>query len=362
MEVVERIVEHNPSSKGKVPVTIEWKGERMIRGHSVLSSVKQIVRMVQSVDVVKVLINGDMGLGKTTFARFLSCAIHTLSEKEYKVPFAVRELSKVELLDFENTIKNLEPVNSVLIFDDVSYISNNKNKAQIETVKQKMTEIRHLEDKNGNEMDVKIIIIMITHYTLALQKYLRQNNFCYFVNVGSSEMDNMLKIVGNHYQKLLHKFQKIVASATTKGKFSFSLGKKSKFFTYTYREPYIPLLFFDNDKLRVVVSPTRQWYNKFCATCNKSKGVTPLKDNQSIMEFTEDIEHKFGKQIARNSIRLLLHQNGLNVYPKSIKYCLSYINKHVTDKIPNLQALAEHYNFSTDKTRLDSKYTRDLKK
>ena len=80
------------------------------------------------------------------------------------------------------------------------------------------------------------------------------------------------------------------------------------------------------------------------------------------MEFTEDIEHKFGKQIARNSIRLLLHQNGLNVYPKSIKYCLSYINKHVTDKIPNLQALAEHYNFSTDKTRLDSKYTRDLKK
>ena len=190
MQIEERVIEYDSSTKGKIPVTIEWKGERMIRGHSVQSSARQIVRMVQSVDVVKINIIGDMGLGKSTFALSLSHMIHHFSEKDYKVPFAVREFTKKELLDFEHTILSLEPVNTILIFDDVSFISNSRNKSQIEEIKQRMTEIRHLQ-----EADVKIIIIMITHYTLALQKYLRQAQFSYFVSIGSSEMENMLKIV-----------------------------------------------------------------------------------------------------------------------------------------------------------------------
>lgn len=345
--------------KGQIPVTVEWKGERMIRGHSLQSSVREIVRMVQSLDVVKINVIGQPGSGKTTFALALSCLIHQISEKEFKVPFAVKHFSKDELLEFEKTLSNLEAVNWILIFDDVSFLNSIVSKHKIEELKQRFTEIRHIK-RDGIEVDVKIITIFITHYTLAMTKYLRQSQFAYYTSIGSSEFENMVNIVGNHYTKLLLRFQKICASALTKGKFTFNLGSKSKFFTYRYRDPFIPLLFHDQDHLRVVVSPKREWLMPFCTTCTKAQ-ENQTKDGKSVKEFTDDLEKKFGSQIARNAVRIKLLTNGLNVYPKSIKYALTYIDKHVKEKLPNLQELADHYGFSNDRTVLNAKYTRDLK-
>ena len=356
MQIEKRIIEYKSDNSKKIPVTIEWKGVRMIRGHSLQSSVKEIIRMVQSLDVVKINVIGNMGTGKTTFALALSHLIHKISEKEYKVPFAAKLLTKNELLNFEQTINSLEPTNWVLIFDDVSFLNATVSKQKIEVIKQKFTEIRHLQ----GGIDVKIITIFIFHYTLAMQKYLRQSNFAYYTSIGSSEMDNMLKIVGAHYTRLLLRFQKICANALTKGKFTFNLGSKSKFFTYKYREPFIPLLFHNNDNLRVVVSPKREWIDPFCSTCTKLKENT-MKGGVSVEDFAKDLEHKFGIQIARNAIRIKLFQNGLNVYPKSVKYALTYMDKYVKDKLPNLQSLADFYKFSNDKTVLNAKYIKDLK-
>jgi len=342
--------------KNKIPVTVEWKGERMIRGHSLQSSVREIVRMVQSLDVVKVNVIGNQGTGKTTFATTLSHLIHQISEKDFKVPFAVKHFTKTELLNFEETLKNLEPTNWILIFDDISFLNAIVSKQKIEELKQKFTEIRHLQ---GGQ-DVKIITIFIYHYTLALQKYLRQSQFGYYTSIGSSEFDNMLKIVGIHYSKLLLKFQRICANALTKGKFTFNLGSKSKFFTYRYREPFIPILFHNNDNLRIIVSPKREWIDPFCQTCTKSKEIT-MKDGLSVKDFAEDLSYKFGKHIARNAVRIKLFQNGMNVYPKRVKQAMTYIERYSKNKLMNLQELADHYNFSNDRTVLNVKYTRDLK-
>ena len=325
----------------------------MLRAHSVRASVKEIVRMVQSLDVVKVNIIGVMGTGKTTFGLALGHMIHQISEKEYKVPFAIKEFTRTELENLRNTITNLEPVNHILIFDDVSFLTERKDR--MNEMKQTITEVRHLTG-----VDTKVIILFIFHYTLGMQKYLRQSNFSYYTSIGSSEMDNMLKIVGVHYAKLLYKFQKLCNNALTKNHFSFNLGSKSKYFTYKYRDPFIPLLFSNTDILKIVVSPKREWIDTFCAVCTKSKERT-LKGGVSVENFAKDLEHKFGVQIARNAIRIKLFQNGLNVYPKTIKYALTYMDKYVKDKLPNLQQLADHYNFSNDKTLLSAKYTKDLK-
>jgi len=355
LQIEERITEYQSTGrKNRIPTTVEWKGARMIRGHSLQSSVKEIVRMVQTLDVVNINVIGNPGTGKTTFALTLSHLIHQISEKEYKVPFAIKLFTKHDLLNFKETIEKLEPVNHILIFDDVSFLQANAHKQEIEILKQAFTEIRHLAQ------DVRIVTIFNFHYTLGMQKYLRQSDFAYYTSIGSSEFDNMLKIVGVHYTKLLFKFQRICANALTKGKFIFNLGSKSKFFIYEYRKPFIPLLFHNNDRLRIVVSPKREWIDPFCSACNKTNETT-MKNGIPVNEFAQDLDKKFGVGIARNAVRIKLFQNGLNVYPKSVKYALTYIDKYIKDKLPNLQDLADYYNFTNEKTVLNAKYTRDLK-
>ena len=361
MQVKRKTVSYSASDKSKKPTMVEWNDEKMIRDHSVQAVARQIVRTVRRVDVVKINIVGDMGMGKTTLARTISHLIHYYSEKKYGIPFTVKEFTKDELLDFEATVMKLEPVNTILIFDDVSFISSKKNKDKIEEIKQKMTEIRHLRSQeDGSDIDVKIVIIMITHYTLALQKYLRQAQFSFFVTVGSSEMDNMLKLVGTHYQKLLLRFQKIIANALDKGKFTFTLGKKDKFFTYRYQKPFAPVLFHNVDKLRIIVSPLRDWIEPNCPTCNKAQGKLTEQDRIPASEFLADMEGKFGRGIVRNALRLMLWKNGINVYPKSVKRCLVYMNKYVVDKFPQFQELADHYQYQHDEVRVDNSKIKDL--
>ena len=45
-----------PNSKAKtnLPVTIEWLGSRMIRNHSIKATVKEILTISESLDVVKI--------------------------------------------------------------------------------------------------------------------------------------------------------------------------------------------------------------------------------------------------------------------------------------------------------------------
>jgi len=347
MTIETRIIQVDSGTKKfEIPVTTDWKGERMIRNQSIRATVKEIVRRSESLDLVKINLIGEQSSGKTTLALTLSHLIHKMS----KIPFAIKVLDEDDLLNIEGTLKNLIPTNYVLIFDDVSFLSASASKKQIEKVKQVFTKIRHLP---GGQ-DVKIITIFNFHYQLGLDKYLRMSHFFYYTNVGSSELENMQKTVGVKYTTKIREFQKIYYDATTYKKFSFKLGKKGKFFTYSYRHPFIPLLFYNNSSLRFVVSPKREWVDSICSICAASKN-TPMKDGINVDDFANDLSHKFGVSIARSAVRIKLFQNGMNVYPKRIKQAMQYIDKYIENKIMNLQELADFYDFKNDPTRLDEK-------
>lgn len=339
------IQEPERGKKGKVPVTIEWKGERMIRGHSLQSSVREIVRMTQSLDVVKINLVGNPSTGKTTLAGSIAHLIHQLSMEMYKTPFAVKFFSRTELVNFEATLKTLEGMNQVLIFDDISFLQATTDKKTIETIKRAFTEIRHLQ---GGQ-DVKIVTIFNSHYQMSVQKYLRQSDFAYYTSVGSSDFDNVLQVVGKRYSSLLTKFQRIFLNAVTKNKFSFNLDGKKKFFTYPFRSPFGPSLFFNGDTLRIIVFPKREWIDKFCHTCT-AKTETKMKDGMKVDDFAKEMTHTFGLQIAKVAVRIKLFQYGLNVYPKRVKQCMTFIDKHMSDKLPQLQELADYYGCKDEKT------------
>jgi len=344
-----------PGKKNQLPVTIEWKGERLIRSHSLRSSVKQIVRMSQSLDVVKINLIGDMSSGKSVLAQTLGHLIHKISEDEYKTPFAVRIFNKDDLLDFEATLKNLSPANYCLIFDDVAWMSGSASKHQIDIVKQSLSIIRHIPGGEG----CKIITIMCFQYSLGLDKFIRACNFSYFTSCGSVELENFEKIVGVKYHNKLLNFRRLYSSGHSKGECRFDLGRTGKKFVYSFRNPFQLDLFHDGNSLRLVASPTREWLEKLCPVCNNSKEV-PMKGGINVEEFANDLTRKFGVGTARSAIRLKMHLNGMAVWPKRFQQCLRYIDLYMANKTFNFQELMDHYKFKNEATRLDEKLPDDI--
>ena len=326
--------------KPTAPVTIEWKGERMIRNHSLRAAVHEIIKMSSSLDVVKINIIGIPASGKTTLAGTIAHLVHKMAE----IPYAVRFLNKDNLLNFQETLKNLTPTNYVLIFDDVSFLSANANKKQIEIVKQAFTEIRHLE---GGQ-DVKIIAIFNFHYTRALDKYLRQCEFSFYTSIGSSEFENMQQMLGVKNTRKLEIFRRIWHQGHMKGKFTFRLGNK-KFFSYSMRNPFIPLLFSNGHSVRFVISPKREWIDPICSIC-------AIKDDKieyaNLEDFTNDFSKKFTIGNAKAAVKIKLFQNGINGYPKRVKQAMKYIDQFLEQNNFNLEDLALAYDLNIKETKL----------
>jgi hypothetical protein len=341
--IVETRIIESPTQKSKksdIPVTIEWKGERMIRNHSIRAAIKEVIKMSSSLDVVKINIIGIPSSGKTTLAGTIAHLVHKMAE----IPYAVKFFGKDELLNFEATLKTLIPTNYVLIFDDVSFMGANANKKQIEVVKQAFTEIRHLP---GGQ-DVKIIAIFNFHYTRALDKFLRQCEFQFFTSLGSSEFENMQQMLGVKYSPKLEEFRKIWQQAHMKDKFTFRLGNK-KFFSYSMRNPFIPLLFFNGYSLRYVVSPKREWIDPICSIC----AMTDDKiEYVNLEEFVNDFSKKFTIGNAKAAVKIKLFQNGINGYPKRVKQAMKYIDQCLEQNNFNLEDLALSYDLNIKETKL----------
>lgn len=336
--------EESQRKKDKPPVTITWRGEPMIRNQSIRASVDEILKMSNILDVVKINIIGNPSTGKTTLAETIAHLCHKMSADRNGVPYAVKFFTKDDLLNIEETIKSLSPTNYVLVFDDLSFLSAIAGKKKIEMVKQVFTEIRHLE---GGQ-DVKIITIFNFHYTRGLDKYLRNSEFSYYTSLGSEEFENMQGIVGNKNSMILTEFKKVWLNAYTKGRFTFRLGKNN--FVYPMRQPFAPLLFWNSQTLRFVVSPKREWIDPICSICTeKSLSKEMEKDLDG---FVEDFNTKFSIAHARRAVLIKLYQSGINCFQKRTVQAMRYIDQYLSKKEINLEDLARKYELTVTNTNL----------
>jgi len=344
MRTQEVIIKQAGHVDAVVPIVTTWRGIKMIKSHSIRATVKEIVQFSKSLDVVKIGIIGNQHTGKSTMSVMLAHLIHTMSP----IPFAIRVFDKESLLDFQATLKSLTPANYVLVFTDVSFMGATAGKKQIEMVKQAMTQIRHLP---GGQ-DVKIITIMEYHYTLGLDKYLRQSDFRYFTSIGSSELENMERIVGSKYMSKILQFQRMYQKAVAKGFFSFRLGQNA--FGYKYRNPFIPSLFFDNSSLRYVVSPTREWIDPTCSICDFASNPS-MESVISADQVRDEGYSKFTPQVFKSALKHKLLLNGLTTYSSPIVQAERYIDRVLMKKSISLTQLADVCKLSLTKTRLDKK-------
>jgi|APSaa5957512535_1039671.scaffolds.fasta_scaffold11705_2 hypothetical protein len=348
-----RIRESFVGTKGKPanlrPKIGKWKGVPFIRNHSFLSTISTICKFSMKRDVVKIGIIGLEGTGKSTMAAAIGHAIHKIMKDKYKINFAVKIFYEEDLLDFKVTLSKLEPTNYVLIFDDVSFMEGSANKMQITAVKQAITKIRHLQ---GGQ-DVKIILINNYHYTLGLDKYLRQSDFKYFTTVGSSELENMEKIVKSENMRKVHQFVRFIDEGLKKDFWRWPLSPK-EFFKYDWQDPFIPALFYDNIAIRHIISPRREFIDPICSICANAIGIR--HSEVPIKEFIADGVSKFGASVFKAAIKLKLFENGLNTYGRTYTQAKRFLDTSLTNHIISFEDLMVEYGLKLTKTRVDKQY------
>lgn len=339
------LVSTQKKTHSEVPVTVLWNNARMVRIHSVRAATREILNLSKALDVVKVNIIGTPSTGKTTLAKTLAHLCHRMSD----IPYTIKIYNREDLVNFEETLSKLEPTNHVLIFDDISFMTATVGKRQIDKIQKAFTEIRHLP---GGQ-DVKIIAIFNFHYNMAVSKYMRQSDFFIYTSVGSSELENTVNIVGKKYHAKILDFRRINQTALTTGKFTFNLGKKGQKFIYEWRKPYAPVLFWNNDSLRVIVFPEREWIDPICSQCvNMQSNKSEIKMITDLTEFDKESK-RFGTNVLKQALKIKLFSMGVPTYSKHVKQAMQWLDEQLNSKHYDIAQIAEFYGLEDKRTRLD---------
>ena len=344
MEIVYLESKETSNRARQIPTIIHWgkwedKPSPMVRNHSIRACVHEILQFSSRLGMVRINIIGASGSGKTSLAETIAHLCHTMAD----VPYEVKFMKKEDLIDFTATIKNLSANNQILVFDDLSWMSADFSKKQVEKLKAEITTVRHIDDLQ----DRKMIVIFNTHAQKVMDKFLRIANFTFYSSCSSEEVTYLLENLGKKYHQKIDLFRRVRIQAMGQGRFSFPLGKK-KSFTYKAFSPMLPYLFSNGDFARFVVSPLRTWIQQDCQVCEKV--IEETKEN--IDEFVNDFSKKFTKGIAKRAIELKLLQLGITAQPKRVLQAQQYIERFLSLKKINLSELAEKYGLEERTTKL----------
>ena len=308
------------------PITTKWKDVEIIRLQTPKTAIHQIVQHMKRLDYVKLGIIGEPHTGKTTLAKFIAHFLHLMALGELGINYQVKIFGREELLNFKRTMNNLPTANYILIFDDISFLEQEATPEQLSEIKAGETMIRHFKDKQ----DVKIVQIDNYHYTKGHNKYLRQSHFKFFTGVGSSEGDNINAITKGRSNFTIEKFEKLQSEMYSTGKFSFTIGRNKRPFIYQYRDPFIPVLFWDSSNLRFIVTPTREWMDRACSICATAEGSHD--EDFNLDSFKQALIDRYTEPIAKNAVKIKMREMGLNTYRPELSRAVDNISKMMSEK------------------------------
>lgn len=355
-EVVVQKYEAEGKRRSEVPQTIDWHSAKMARRHSLIATVKEMINLSTSYDLVRVNIIGTPSTGKTTLGLTLAHLFHKYSKKTTGIDYVVKRFTKKDLLNFELTLSKLQPVNHVIIFDDISFLKAGvKGNNKIEEIEAAMTEIRHLP----GGIDIRIVCIFNFHYNKSVPPYLRQAEFYYYTKIGTQEIKNTVDIIGQANQKqALTKVMDFINTeqeASGDKQFGFVLSKKGKRFIYKFKEPFVPALYCYRGQQRIVVFPKREWIDPICHICSNCY-LEPIKTNMDVKKVDETARSRFGIGVIRQALRIMLFRMGVSTYPVRVKQCMAYFEIMFKDmEVMNPEQLADFYGLRDIKTRYRSR-------
>ena len=75
----------------RVPTTTKWKGIPMVRNHSFLATIREIINFSAEIDVCRIGLIGSMHSGKSTLSQSIAHAIHKHADLQYKIKILYKE-------------------------------------------------------------------------------------------------------------------------------------------------------------------------------------------------------------------------------------------------------------------------------
>ena len=343
--IVDRVAKTN--KKKEKPPIIVWKGARLYRHHSIKKPINEILSLISQLDVVKVNIIGNPSTGKSTLAMTLAHLLH----KHAKIKFAVRILAREDLSKLKLILSDLNAsVNWILVFDDISFLSANLSKKEIENIQKEFTEIRHLSDGK----DIKVICIFNFHYTMAVTKYLRQSDFSFYTSIGKSDIDNVIKTFGKTATRSLKAFTRMQGMAfSPMQKFIFMISAKKKI-TYLTRKPFAPILCFNSFESYLSVFPHRHWIDEKCLICDNAQSQTNSITREDLEAFSEKIKKSYGPQMIKQALKVMALIQGINTYSKRTQQCIKTVENWARENKVDLGEILKFFNIEAKTTRLDA--------
>lgn len=345
------VIEIAPKSFGggnKKPTIIPWKDTKMIRNHSINAVVRDIKNSSVHQDLISINVIGKQSTGKTELCKTLAHQVHKLIQEENGLNYNVLHIGRHELLNLEETVANLKPTNHIIIFDDIAFLKASASSKDVDKIQSVLAEIRHLP---GGK-DVRIIIFKSFQYTKALPPFLRQNDMTFVSSVDDNELENLIKMLGAKSQSQIHLLKRLQNEVKLHGKFRIFLGKRGAGkFDYIAKKPFLPYLYFDGNRGRIIVSPLWTWIDPTCPTCDDINEVVDKDFN--LEQFIKDFSTKFGdSNNAKQIVKIKLMVNGVNCYPKKIAQGLIYIEQFLSKRLVSLDDLRKAYDLEETKTHL----------
>jgi hypothetical protein len=342
-------IQHNHFENQKPigrPSVITWKGVRMVASHSIQAVARELVNLSENQEMVSLSFCGKQSSGKTEMMKTLS---HLVAHKYAKLPYQVSFFDRHNIINLEETVKELKPnVGHIIIFDDIGFLKADVSSVGISKIEKTLSILRHLP---GGE-DVKIILMKGYQYSKSLPPFIRQNDMMFISSVDDSELDNLTTLLGKKYIQKIKLLKKLRYDGASVGEFVYPMGGAKKVI-YKWQKPFVPFLMSTGSGCRLIVSPLRTFIDPICNGCSPiTKGETQ-NDPTDVKEFVKSFAERFNDgNVIRAAVKIKLIQQGINCFSPRIVQAVRYIEKMQKEKLISIDAIAQALEVTPTKTTL----------
>ena len=124
LQIVER------QSKFEHPKTTTYLGVPILQEHSIRVFARKVLMYMQFHQFVTMSNVGKSGAGKSTFTGDFIHELHTIAKIEFGIIFRIAWVGKKEIVNFDKWLQVQPHVNTIFIFEDISYALDRAKKDQ----------------------------------------------------------------------------------------------------------------------------------------------------------------------------------------------------------------------------------------